>query len=232
MKIKCPNCEVEFEQEISEEKKKSSGKGLFIVSAILLFLALIFAISGVVSYLKCREIENARIEAEQQAQLEEKKIKQTEKKYEDNLKKVVDLMFDGAIEAEDCGNLIQSVWHNNIYEIEDAETDKYTKDSTGKFFDDFNDSLSQLYSEKEFATQIDNLETNQYEVEQSIRELKNPPEKWRDAYEDLLKYYDVYYDFTELMIRPNCSLQEFKELFEESDTEVLKVYRKMYIYIE
>ena len=114
MKIKCPNCEVEFEQEISEEKKKSSGKGLFIVSAILLFLALIFAISGVVSYLKCREIENARIEAEQQAQLEEKKIKQTEKKYEDNLKKVVDLMFDGAIEAEDC-EILYSLYGIIIY---------------------------------------------------------------------------------------------------------------------
>ncbi len=59
-------------------------------------------------------------------------------------------MYDSAVIAEDCGNLIVSVWGNAIWNERDAKTDKYTMEK-GVFVDDFNDALDKLYSDEDFS---------------------------------------------------------------------------------
>ncbi len=170
--------------------------------------------------------------------MEYEKIKQAEREkeeknnqYEQNLRTILDLMFDGGIIAENCGNVIQSVWNNSIYKIQDSESDMFTLDSNGDFLDDFNEALDGLYNDKEFGKSLSLLSDNQEKVTKLMRDLKNPPEEWKDAYSDLLIYYDVYFDFTELMLHTNCSLNEFKEFFEKYDRESVKYYKKMGIYL-
>ena len=75
------------------------------------------------------------------------------------------------------------------------------------------------------------LSDNQNKVTSLVRDLKNPPEQWKDAYSELLLCYDVYFDLSELMLHTNCSLNEFKDFFEEYDRNSAKRYKKMRIYL-
>lgn len=166
--------------------------------------------------------------AEQAAKDERKKSQQ----YAVELRNLSDLMLHGLVIAEDSCNQRQSVWHNSIYKIKDKETDKFTLDSKGNFHDDFNTALGNLYGDKEYVSLVQELSDNQYEVTEKMRELKDPPEEWKNAYADLLIYYDSYYDFTELALGSGHSLSEFEELFEKYDEESVKRYKKMKIYVE
>lgn len=60
------------------------------------------------------------------------------------------IIIDSGAEAEECGNLIHSVWYNTIFYVSNTDTDKYTK-TNGCFNDDFNDSLDNLYKSKYFT---------------------------------------------------------------------------------
>ena len=101
--------------------------------------------------------------------------------YYDNLETVTYKMLDGAAKAETAGNLIKSVWYNAIYEERDAETDKYTL-KNGKFVDDFNDALSNLFSDEEYQKNILAIQNNQDEVISLMKQLNNPPREYEEAY--------------------------------------------------
>ena len=154
------------------------------------------------------------------------------KSYEDKLRTVVRLMLSSGVATERCGNLLLKVWHNSIYQIRDDKTDKYTLSSSGLFYDDFNDALANLYADKDFSNELALVRADREEVKKQIRDLKNPPEGWENAYTDLLKYYDAYYDFTDIVIVANCSLSEYKELFPKYDSEAAKCYDKMGVYFD
>ena len=55
-------------------------------------------------------------------------------------------MLNGASQAESAGGLIHDVWYNTIYDKYDSTTYKYTNGET-----DFNDSLKNLFSDKDFS---------------------------------------------------------------------------------
>lgn len=93
-------------------------------------------------------------------------------------------MLNGAADAESCGNKIKKVWSNTIWEDDDPETDKYTK-TNGVFNEDFNTSLTALFTDPDFMKTIDDIEKNQSEVNKIMKDMKNPPEEWEDAYNDL-----------------------------------------------
>ncbi len=154
------------------------------------------------------------------------------KHYEDKLRIVVRLMLSSGAATETCGNLLLKIWHNSIYQIRDDKTDKYTLSSSGVFYDDFNDALAVLYTDKEFSSELDLIKENREEIKKQIRGLKNPPKGWENAYADLLKYYDAYYDFTDIVIMAECSLTEYKELFPKYDAEAIKCYDKIGVYFD
>lgn len=152
--------------------------------------------------------------------------------YENDLREVTYLMLDGGVTAENCCNRIQSVWYNCIFELRDAETDKFTLTESGAFYEDFNDALDNLFRDKAFVQDCADLQSNRDDVAARIRNLKNPPDEWRDAYNDLLLYYDAYYDFTDLAIYPQYSLNEFMEFFDDYDGEALKRFDRMKLYFD
>ncbi len=104
--------------------------------------------------------------------------------------------------------------------------------SNGSFHDDFNTALGNLFRDNDFVKDTTSIRENQNEVIKRIRDLKNPPDEWKDAYADLLLYYDAYHDFTELVLGRECSLNEFKDLFKQFDGEAAKRYDKMKLHLE
>ncbi len=209
---------------------------------ILLVLSIVFAGLCIMFWVGKSKAEKqaAEYKAQYEELLEEKKqAEQTEKdkqkqlaQYEADMKEVVNLMLNGAVVTENCANLMQSVWHNCIFQLNDSETDKYTLNSSGKFYEDFNDALDNLYKDESFVADYQTISDNQAKVTKKIRDLKNPPEEWKTAYSDLVSYYDSYYDFTKLVLHTNCSLNEFKEMLKEYDNEFAKRYQKMKLYLE
>lgn len=151
--------------------------------------------------------------------------------YYDNLETVTYKMLDGAAKAETAGNLIKSVWYNAIYEVRDAETDKYTM-KNGKFVDDFNDALSNLFADENFMNSISEIELNQSNVTDLMKKLRNPPTQYEEAYSVLKNYYDNYLQMTKLVINPTGSLQTFSEDFNTYDTDTVNAYEKMKLYLD
>lgn len=152
--------------------------------------------------------------------------------YAKNLDLVTYGMLSGAADAETAGNLIHDVWYNSIYQESDPTTDEYTRSSFGGYHDDFNTSLGNLFSDASFTSQIDALESNQAVINELMKQLANPPEEFKEAYVVLKDYYNAYYELTSLVISPTGSLQTFTDNFNEADSEVLKYYNAMELYLD
>ena len=64
-----------------------------------------------------------------------------------------------------------------------------------------------------------------------IRKLKDPPEEWKEAYDDMMVFYDAYYAFSDLVLNPQYSYNEFTEYFKEYDNESIKCYNMMKLHL-
>lgn len=140
-------------------------------------------------------------------------------------------MLLGAIESEEAGNLIKSVWYNCIYEERDSKTDKYTRPN-GYFLDDFNDALANLFADSSFRSTISSIESNQELVTGLMKDLKNPPEEYEEAYEAVKELYDAYKKLTNLATNPSGSLRTFSDNFIAADTETVNCYEALQMYID
>ena len=139
-------------------------------------------------------------------------------------------MLVGAAQAETAGGLIRNVWSNTIYKKRDAETDKYTL-KKGKFVSDFNTALDNLFADEEFQKSISAIQSNQNEVTELMKQLKNPPKEYAEAYTVLKTYYDNYLTLTKMVISPTGSLNSFTEDFNRADEEAVKSFEKMRLYL-
>ena len=217
--VKCEECGMEYESNLSacpkcgcpkpsftEKTQKSKHKGI-IISIISVALIAVFILGFSIT----------------------QKTKGSE--YYSNMETVSYSMLDGAAKAETAGNLIKSVWYNAIYEVRDAETDKYTM-KNGKFVDDFNDALSNLFADENFMNSLSEIELNQSNVTDLMKKLRNPPKQYEEAYSALKSYYDNYLQMTKLVINPTGSLQTFSEDFNTYDTDTVNAYEKMKLYLD
>lgn len=150
--------------------------------------------------------------------------------YYNNMETVTYKMIAGSVLAEDAGNLIKDVWYNTIFEKYDEETDKYTLEN-GFFVSDFNDALGNLFSDEEFKNVISGIKSNQNEVTELMKSLKNPPKEYEDAYSALKAYYDDYLTLTKMVISPTGSLSSFSEDFNNADNASVKSYENMKMYL-
>ena len=224
----CPNCGCPVEEmnasDTQEKPQKVEVTGVKLTKRVKVIIGIVVAllliggatIFGVNQYQKKKA-------AEEYAQRVES--------YAANLELATYSMLTGASEAETCGNLIKQVWYNAIYEKRDDTTDKYTRPK-GYFVSDFNDALGNLFSDTSFQSKISSIEENQKTVSSLMKELKNPPEEYKDAYEAISELYDAYVSLTNLATDPSGSLQTFSTNFNDADTETLNCYKAMKLYLE
>ena len=139
-------------------------------------------------------------------------------------------MYDSAVIAEDCGNLIVSVWGNAIWNERDAKTDKYTMEK-GIFVDDFNDALDKLYSDEDFSKKVDDLYEKQQDVRQRMKDMTKYPKGFDKAYTSLESAYHSYISFTDLIIKCSGSYNSFSEDFGKLDSELSEKYGALDLYV-
>lgn len=226
----CPNCgcPVPVKEEVIDEApqkvevtavnlpKITKNTKKYIVIAVVVVLAVIIALF-VGKNLKEQKL------AEEAAQ--------RSANYASTLKTASFTMLLGAGEAEEAGNLIKSVWYNCIYEERDSKTDKYTRPN-GYFLNDFNDALTNLFVDSSFKSTISSIEANQERVAGLMKDLKNPPEEYEEAYEAVKELYDAYKKLTNLATNPSGSLRTFSDNFNAADTETVNCYEALQMYID
>lgn len=226
--FKC-GCPIEEKPEASEDSKSQSipqqveVTGVKVNKNIKKIIAFI-AVAIVVAIIAVFGIQ------QQKKQNEAKEAAKKSQEYGENLELATLTMLTGAADAETCGNLIKQVWYNSIYEKRDTTTDKYTRPK-GYFEPDFNKALSNLYYDSSFSSKVSGIKDNQSSVQKLMKNLKNPPEEYKDAYDALSKLYDAYTKLTNLAIDPAGSLQTFSDNFTEADTEFSNCYSTMELYI-
>lgn len=154
--------------------------------------------------------------------------------YSANLEKASYTMLLSAAKAEEAGNLIKLVWNNSIHEVSDSKTNKYTKtkNGTGWFHSDFNDALGSLFSDKDFKSTVNQIETAQNEAANIMKSLKNPPEEYEDAYDAVKDYYEAYITLTNMVTNPNGSLQTYSSGFNNAVSEFMKCYNALDLYVD
>lgn len=157
--------------------------------------------------------------------------------YYSQMEEVTYAMLNSGADAETAGNLIVSVWNNAIYEKRSKETDKFTLaynygGTSYRFVDDFNTALSNLFADADFSADIQQIEKERAEITSCMKELKDPPKKYKDAYQALKTYYDDYMKFTSVVIECNGSLNSFSEEFGECDDKFVDSYDKMCFYLD
>lgn len=159
-----------------------------------------------------------------------------ENNYIKEMQETSESMLSAAADAEDCGNLIRSVWYNTIFEVSDPSTDPYTKTSnmiqSNYFRDDFNDSLSKLSEDEEYSYKILRIQVVQEATSLKIKEFTSPPGKWKDAYADFREYYDAFLDLTNLVVSPTGTLQTFTDAFSTADSQVSDGYNRIAVYFD
>ena len=163
--------------------------------------------------------------------------------YYDNL---VVSMLDGAIEAEKTANLIHDVWFNTIYKEADPKTNPYTFKShlreekfTSKtsapssyFNDDFNESLSVLFSSDLYKESVSKLETNKRDIGKMMAYLSEKiPSGKENAYNAISALYDQYLGMINLAINPSGNLNSYTSNFNNYDNDFLSAYNKAITYM-
>lgn len=199
----CPNCGCP-NSAVKQKQKKHKG----VIISIIVFALIVVSILEIGISQKAKERE-----------------------YYSNMETVSFTMLDGAAKAENAGNLIKSVWYNAIYEERNSETDQYTM-KNGKFVDDFNHALSELFADENFSNNISEIVTNQSEVANLMKQLKEPPKKYEEAYSVLKVYYDNYLKMTKMVINPTGSLNTFSADFNTYDNNTVDSYEKMKLYLD
>lgn len=143
-------------------------------------------------------------------------------------------MAEGASKAETANILILDVWKNSIWKIDDAETDKFTKESggSGQFYEDFNDALASLYGDQDFIDDLADIYSLQNEAETLIKDLAKHPKAFDGEYSDFKDCYNLFVKFTNMSLTGEGSLNSFTDNHNELDEEIADKLKELDIYFD
>lgn len=135
--------------------------------------------------------------------------------------------------CENMGNLTNKVWRNSIYKESDKTTDKYTKNSKGVFYDDFNDALSEWMFSKKCSKMKANALAQKTKIDEIYKKIQDSSEyvddsqKKRDEMDALKELRNEVETFYKITTAPTGSLDTFSESFSTSDEAFLAKYNAL-----
>lgn len=195
--------------EIKEQQKSSKNKRI-VIACVAVACVVVLAVVGFI--VKQNSDKAARAE------------------YIANLNSFLYESLAGAADAESACNLTYKVWYDTIHENYRSETVAYTK-TNGTFNDDFNTSLSTLYSSSEMLATIATIEDNQATVDELYKALQNPTEEFTSCFVVVDDLYSAYYKLTSLAVSPTGSLNSYSADFSDYDSEYMEHYDKLKLLI-
>lgn len=155
-----------------------------------------------------------------------------EKQYEEALQTAADDIIQSGNDAEYAADLIYSVWYNCIYEEDDILTDRYTKDSYGYFYDDFNDALASLMYDDDFEKKTSQLETDRKKIQREMKALKNSPKEYREACTSVKALYNAYLDLQDCATDPTGSLSTYSNEVNSAESKFSRCSKDVEMYVD
>lgn len=162
--------------------------------------------------------------------VQKKNAEKAAEEYSQNLSSLALQMVTSAASAEDCGNQIKQVWGNAIFKERDASTDEFTRPDG--FFVDFNEALQNLFADSGYQSKISGIESDEDSISIQMKSMKEPPEKYEDAYKALKETYSAYTTFVDYIQNPTGSYESFGSNFSTYDSNLLTAYNNLKLYIE
>lgn len=150
----------------------------------------------------------------------------SEKKFVENAKAVNELMLSGGSTAETVTYLLKKIWYNAIHEEYDYETDEYAL-IAGEFVEDFNTALFSYQLSENYVSNVALMESNMSEVQELIKSLQNPPEKFVTVYSTISDLYSTYTSLMDNAIDPAGSYNSYVEDVSNNIDEFMKLYKKV-----
>ena len=152
--------------------------------------------------------------------------------YQNTYDELVSMMLDTLVIAENICNDTVNIWHNSIWKVESEESNPYTKDSDGAFFEDFNDALYAYEISTRYSDYVSQIRENDAYIKEMNEIIKNPTDKFKgnmmDAY---VNYYTEYLAFIQLALNNNESYNSFTEKFDKIEETSIDAYRKAAFYM-
>ncbi|MGE7988508.1 hypothetical protein [Lysinibacillus fusiformis] len=155
-----------------------------------------------------------------------KKESEYETKLSSTLKQIESSTFESAMLASDYqkywGDIIKMSIPSSTLASElgilEKEVESYLDYSNTAYFTGMRigleegdiDTMIELVAYAKYK-EIKSVKKNHNEVEKSIKDLKNPPKKYTDIYDDLLQIYEVYNTFVSLSTSPVGSYNDYSE---------------------
>lgn len=152
------------------------------------------------------------------------------KEYKENLVLAQTTMLNSGAEAEKICNNIKAIWHDAIFKEYNADTIAYTQTELGSWVD-FNKALSEYTKTDEYTSACSKIDKENIEVTRLMKELKDTPKKYEDAYGILKSMYEEYGNLINL-VDPTGSLNEFSSDFSDSDSAFIKYYKKLNVELD
>lgn len=218
----CPNCGKELTEDDKvkafQKQRDNANKKKIMVAISIFFVVAITIITAV-----CIINHNYNVKKQQE---EQKKQEQAIKDFWDNSSAYYSLLSVLLVNEGTYYDKLESIWKNAIYKTSDTETDKFTKDETGEFYDDFNDAFSSYYDSDDYETDrkdvTESRETEQLYYEEIVKskpfnkEVEKMQELAEEAHKICLKIEDnndfkgsvSYNEFTENMADYSNELQD------------------------
>ena len=149
-----------------------------------------------------------------------------------NLHNAVYYSMESAEHLDNVGILFINVWNNSIYQIQDEETDKFTRtnNGAGQFYSDFDDALDLVILDKDYQAELSQAKEDKNSAVDCMGKLTNPPKRYEEAYRDMKAFYTDFMSFYNVVGNPNGSLEDYSDKYVEARDKLLQSYYSVSMY--
>jgi hypothetical protein len=206
----------EVRQEIKEVKRKKVSATTIII--VLLSLIIVCGVGGGFWYYQ--DQQNIKKQAELQAIAEAKAAAQAIKDYHDSIDDVSRQIYNFAAESQNVLAKYSEVWHDAIFDK------KVTINGQARYNSayDFNDAIT--FKKEELSADIVVIQANVETAKKSLKDLKNPPEGYSEAYNAVMELFDAANEMATQTQSPSGSLIEFNKNINALIADVKTYYDK------
>jgi hypothetical protein len=148
----------------------------------------------------------------------QKKKQEEVEEYGKKLNFLVMNMLNTGADAEKMINGYIDVWHKAIFNA--------GVKINGKWYSNFNGAVSALKIQFEQEGKIEKLKDSLDKTEEELKELKNPPEEYKELYELAVDMYKAHKEFIEYAIDPSGSLQSYSSDARSLSQQFVNLYNE------
>lgn len=124
-------------------------------------------------------------------------------------------------------DITEHVWYNCIWEEDDSETNPYTKDSGGSFYDDFNDALSNLFDSDKYISKVSKIKSNYSDAQSLYNKLGNPPKDMENTWAAIQTLNKTIVSFKNAAIDPQGNYDQYSTRVNKTYNNASDAYDKL-----